>query len=81
MRLSPPSPPCHHRCGDKITQLTRWKCACVTTVTTLLRVSLKERMRGVASPNESTIIGRWQDTFKNTDDDDPEDQACIICSL
>ena len=24
---------------------------------------------------------RWQDVLKEGDDDDPEDQACIICSL
>ena len=24
---------------------------------------------------------RWQDELRNQDDDDPEDQACIICSL
>lgn len=24
---------------------------------------------------------RWQDIFKDADDDDPEDQACLICSL
>ena len=24
---------------------------------------------------------RWQDVLRNGEDDDPEDQACVICSL
>ena len=31
--------------------------------------------------HEPKKMKRWQDVFKEQDDDDPEDQACLICSL
>lgn len=30
---------------------------------------------------EKKEMPRWQDALRNGDDDDPEDQACLICSL
>lgn len=41
----------------------------------------KEQNRKLIFPSESTITERWQDALRNTEDDDPEDQACLICSL
>ncbi len=31
--------------------------------------------------NKKKTSARWQDILKEQDDDDPEDQACLICSL
>ena len=36
--------------------------------------------RAALSPNKKVSI-RWQDKLKQEVDDDPEDQACLICSL
>lgn len=44
------------------------------------RAEERERKAGViATSNKSSE--RWQETLKNMIDDDPEDQACLICSL
>ena len=34
----------------------------------------------IATSNDKSSV-RWQEIFKEQDDDDPEDQACLICSL
>lgn len=39
----------------------------------------RDEMGVIASSKDSK--SRWQDLFKEQDDDDPEDQACLICSL
>jgi len=39
----------------------------------------REKMLAGKVSNKSKI--RWQDAFKNGEDDEPEDQACLICSL
>ena len=39
----------------------------------------RQEMGVIASSSDSKP--RWQDTFKQQDDNDPEDQACLICSL
>ena len=36
--------------------------------------------KGVIASSKATPV-RWQDALKNADEDDPEDQACLICSL
>ena len=38
----------------------------------------REELGIIVSSNDKA---RWQDTFKQQDEDDPEDQACLICSL
>ena len=44
------------------------------------RAEERERKSGViATSNKGSE--RWQETLKNMIDDDPEDQACLICSL
>ena len=40
----------------------------------------KEKERGNVA-NTDAVSERWQDILRATDDDDPEDQACLICSL
>ena len=40
----------------------------------------KEKERGNVA-NTEIVSKRWQDILRATDDDDPEDQACLICSL
>lgn len=42
------------------------------------RAELREQKH---SNNKVKDNRRWQDVLKDQDDDDPEDQACIICSL
>ena len=42
------------------------------------RAELRE-LKGITTPVNKKI--RWQDLLKEQDDDDPEDQACIICAL
>ena len=39
----------------------------------------REKEQGIISSDKGNV--RWQDALKNQDDEDPEDQACIICSL
>ena len=44
------------------------------------RAEEKEKQQGAVVKKKS--IERWQDVLRNEiDDDDPEDQACLICSL
>ncbi len=40
----------------------------------------REKEQGIIAKS-SDSSGRWQDILKGQDDDDPEDQACLICSL
>lgn len=40
----------------------------------------KEKERGIIASTE-TVSERWQDILRVGNDDDPEDQACLICSL
>ena len=42
------------------------------------RAEERERQQGVIA---STSSQRWQDILMSQQDDDPEDQACLICSL
>ena len=42
------------------------------------RAKVREE-NGMVSTNKSNE--RWQDMLRNGEDDDPEDQACLICSL
>ena len=39
----------------------------------------KNERNGTAYKKKEMV--RWQDTLKEAEDDDPEDQACLICSL
>lgn len=41
----------------------------------------RELRRGLIYPSSESTKERWQDALKKSDDDDPEDQACLICSL
>lgn len=42
----------------------------------------KEKEQGIILKSSSTSRKRWQDILRNEEqDDDPEDQACLICSL
>lgn len=40
----------------------------------------REQEKGIIATNKKTSE-RWQDTLRNMMDDDPEDQACLVCSL
>ena len=37
--------------------------------------------KGIIASSKDTSAVSWQDQLKEKDDDDPEDQACLICSL
>jgi 3'-phosphoadenosine 5'-phosphosulfate sulfotransferase (PAPS reductase)/FAD synthetase len=37
--------------------------------------------KGIIAFSNDISSNRWQDILKEQDDDDPEDQACLICSL
>jgi len=37
--------------------------------------------KGIIASSKDTSTVSWQDKLKEMDDDDPEDQACLICSL
>ena len=39
----------------------------------------REKELGIITTDKKST--RWQDVMKQWEDDDPEDQACIICSL
>ena len=41
----------------------------------------KEKKRNLIYPAMEKTSPRWQDSLRQSDDDDPEDQACLICSL
>lgn len=41
----------------------------------------KEAVRGLIYSSKEDTRERWQEALKRADDDDPEDQACLICSL
>lgn len=41
----------------------------------------REKRNKLIYPAEERTRQRWQDTLRQSDDDDPEDQACLICSL
>lgn len=40
----------------------------------------REKERGIIASDKGGSV-RWQEVFMAEDDDDPEDQACLICSL
>ena len=40
----------------------------------------REQEKGIIATSKKTSE-RWQDTLRNMMDDDPEDQACLVCSL
>jgi 3'-phosphoadenosine 5'-phosphosulfate sulfotransferase (PAPS reductase)/FAD synthetase len=40
----------------------------------------REQQQGIIAKTYSTTQ-RWQDVLRNAEDDDPEDQACLMCSL
>jgi len=40
----------------------------------------REKELGINSSNKK-VSERWQESINNMIDDDPEDQACLICSL
>jgi len=44
-------------------------------------VNLAEKREKAGKKNKPKETRRWQDIVKDKDDDDPEDQSCIICSL
>jgi hypothetical protein len=46
----------------------------------VIRAERKENERS-NKDNEKSRKKSWQERIKNEDDDDPDDQACIICSL
>ncbi len=46
----------------------------------VLRAEAREKEQGIIAKS-STKAERWQKTIENMIDDDPEDQACLICSL
>ena len=39
----------------------------------------REKEKGIISSDKGNV--RWQDALKEKEDEDPEDQACLICSL
>ena len=41
----------------------------------------KEKEKGIIFTNKTTDRERWQTVLENMEEDDPEDQACLICSL
>ena len=43
------------------------------------RAEKREASQGIISSDKGSA--RWQDLLKQQDDDDPEDQSCLICSL
>ena len=46
------------------------------------RAEERERTEGVIGRFSGTTGRRWQDVLRDEkQDDDPEDQACLICSL
>jgi hypothetical protein len=42
------------------------------------RAELREQ---IGKSNSQKVNVRWQDLLRDDEDDDPEDQACLICSL
>lgn len=45
------------------------------------RAEAREKEEGLIVTSSDKGFERWQDVLKKMDDDDPEDQACLICSL
>ena len=41
----------------------------------------KSEKKKLAKGKSVKVYKRWQDALRDEDDDDPEDQACLICSL
>ena len=44
------------------------------------RAEAREKENGIIAKTSSSSE-RWQDALRNTEDDDSEEQACLICSL
>jgi 3'-phosphoadenosine 5'-phosphosulfate sulfotransferase (PAPS reductase)/FAD synthetase len=52
------------------------------TIEEIAAKALKRREeKGIIASSNDSLSTRWQDILKEQDDDDPEDQACLICSL
>ena len=52
------------------------------TIEEIAAKALKRREeKGIIESSNDLSSTRWQDILKQQDDDDPEDQACLICSL
>ena len=52
------------------------------TIEEIAAKALKRREeKGIIASSNDLSPTRWQDIYKQQDDDDPEDQACLICSL
>ena len=52
------------------------------TIEEIAAKALKRREeKGIIASSNDLSSTRWQDILKQQDDDDPEDQACLICSL
>lgn len=49
------------------------------TLEELVTKAEKKELAGIKVSNKKSE--RWQDVLRNGEDDDPEDQACVICSL
>lgn len=45
------------------------------------RAELREKEQEIIATSSDSTSVRWQDILKNSDDDDPDEQACLICSL
>lgn len=43
------------------------------------RAEKREKEQGIIATSKTTE--RWQDALRKSEDDDPEDQSCLICSL
>lgn len=41
----------------------------------------KEKEKGIIFTNKTSNRDKWQHILENMEEDDPEDQACLICSL
>lgn len=41
----------------------------------------KEKEKGIIFTDKATDRDKWQTVLENMEEDDPEDQACLICSL
>jgi len=65
--------------GDRKVVKKGYTWAQAGTLDVIVNIALKREEEGNQYKPKSTK--RWQDIVKEQDDDDPEDQSCIICSL
>lgn len=47
----------------------------------IIKAEARENKSQQVDKSTTNVPQRWQDALKDDDDDDPEDQACTICSL